>query len=89
MNTNDLTQNLTFHSDAGHGWLAVPEKIIKWIGYRPTSFSYYDHKNKVVFLEEDCDATKFLKLAESKRMTINIVDKYDGDVSPIRRLSRC
>jgi hypothetical protein len=88
-NVKELTQDLIFHSDAGHGWLAVPKKVIDWLGLRPSQYSYFNHKTNVVYLEEDSDASAFVAFAKSKGMTLNIKDQDDGDSSPIRRLSRC
>lgn len=88
LNPEKLITRLIFHSDAGHGWLAVPEHLVKSVGYVPTVYSYYSPKKKMIYLEEDCDATSFLKLAEEKGLKFEIVDQDDGNTSPIRRLER-
>lgn len=52
----------TFYTDAGHGWLAVPEADIlalpELVG-KISSCSYIDIGTRTVYLEEDCDATAF------------------------------
>ena len=80
-----------FHYDAAHGWLKVHKldlADIRMYPYNFTSFSYRD--NDWFYLEEDCDAGKFL--AEYDRMfgvgQFHIVEVNDGDESPIRNLPR-
>ena len=46
----------TFHTDPGHGWLAVPladmpSQNLEWI----SDCSYFDPQTQTVYLEEDCD----------------------------------
>ena len=53
---------LTFHEDAGHGWLEVPVNLLPALGLTPGDFSecsFISKDEKAVFLEEDCDAPKF------------------------------
>jgi len=53
-----------FHSDPGHGWLQVPMNLIDDLGLRPliSHYSYRDPTNTYAYLEEDCDAPKFIKV---------------------------
>ena len=52
-----------FFEDPGHGWLEVHEAEIENLNIKDkiTSCSYYDKKEKLVYLEEDCDAPLFIK----------------------------
>ena len=53
---------LTFHEDAGHGWLEVPVNLLTALDLTPGDFSecsFISKDEKAVFLEEDCDAPKF------------------------------
>lgn len=51
-----------FHSDPGHGWLQVDWTQLKDVGLNPTDFSRYSYRQRNTFyLEEDCDAPKFIK----------------------------
>lgn len=55
----------TFYSDPGHGWLQVPVRDIIDIGMHPADFSDYSYRagrgpDATLYLEEDCDAPKFL-----------------------------
>ena len=57
-------KELVFYSDAGHGYLKVPLKLIKAYGLF-NKISEFSFKSKEFgFLEEDCDATLFLKAVE-------------------------
>ena len=55
------------HSDPGHGWLEVDELYLKQIGITADAFSEYSYRNgRTLYLEEDCDASKFLILWKEK-----------------------
>src|SRR5208283_3098652 len=53
-------QTLTFHTDAGHGWLQVPRKALFDLGIAASISRYSYVKGDFAFLEEDCDAPKYL-----------------------------
>ena len=78
------TMKKVFHSDPGHGWLAVKLSDLKMLGIENdiTSFSYV--KGKTAYLEEDCDATRFIKAAEAKGITVEVREGPQRDCSPIR-----
>lgn len=52
----------TFHTDPGHGWLAVPTETIENWGLREriSHFSYISDDSETLYLEEDCDAQVFI-----------------------------
>jgi hypothetical protein len=57
----------TFHSDPSHGWLEVDWTDLKRLGLNPTDFSRYSYRNgNTFYLEEDCDAPKFIAAYETK-----------------------
>lgn len=66
------------HSDPGHGWLEVDELYLKQIGTTADAFSEYSYRNgRTLYLEEDCDASKFLTLWKDKFGEYPaIVDRY-------------
>jgi len=72
----------TFHHDAGHGWLAVPIKIVRELELKVSRYSYF--RGNTLYLEEDCDATLFSNKMKSLGHSILINRTYDGDRSPIR-----
>jgi hypothetical protein len=78
------TMTKVFHSDPGHGWLAVKLSDLKMLGIETQISSYSYVKGKTAYLEEDCDMTQFIKAAESKGITVEIKSGAERDRSPIR-----
>ena len=72
-----------FHSDSGHGWLAVKrdELINLNIINNITTCSY--QKGNTVYLEEDCDASLFIKLKTELGQEISFRESFQNR-SPIR-----
>jgi len=69
-----MEKHYTFIEDPGHGWLAVPEADLKGIGLK---FSQYSpRRGGMVYLEEDCDAPKYLDYLQSQGMIVRITNKY-------------
>lgn len=79
----------TFHSDPGHGWLAVNVTELHALGIadKITRFSYLSRDGHVAYLEEDCDLSTF---ARAKGWTPNgdapIKDEHHGRDCFIRSL---
>ena len=48
-----------FHSDPGHGWIAVRMRELKELGIEKEISAYSYVKGDTVYLEEDCDAAAF------------------------------
>jgi hypothetical protein len=76
--------NATFikHDDAGHGWLEVKESDLKELGVTVNDFSGYSYrKGTRLFLEEDCDASKFFTLYKNKHGAYPsyVIQHHDGD----------
>lgn len=73
----------TYHTDAGHGWLAVLRStLVTWgIADKISSFSY--QKGNQVYLEEDCDMATFFDAADSHGIQIQLDERFTED-SPIR-----
>ncbi len=66
----DKVMKFRYIVDAAHGWLEVPITLVDQIGFAPTSYSY---KNAgTAYLEEDGDATGFLKACEEKGIAYEI-----------------
>lgn len=76
-----------FHSDSGHGWLAVKRAELERLNLldKISSFSY--EKGLTVYLEEDCDASKFIQAKTDLGEEISIRDSYVEN-SPIRNYQR-
>ena len=75
-----------FHSDAGHGWLKV--HVTQLIDFAPhvefSNHSYHDDEH--FYLEEDCDAPKFLRELTIQGIVYSFNEIFDGDDSFIRSL---
>ena len=72
-----------FHSDPGHAWLAVKRGELKKLNIldKISGFSY--QKGKTVYLEEDCDASIFIRAKELKGEHVVFNEKYQ-ETTPIR-----
>ena len=68
----------TFINDPGHGWVRVPWTALKDVGLNPQDFSRYSYRSgNIFYLEEDCDAPKFIAAYTAKHKSGPIlVDKY-------------
>lgn len=77
-----------FHSDSGHGWLAVKLNELKMLGIQADISSYSFVKGKTAYLEEDCDAAKFIEAAKGKGITVELKQSPPRDNSPIRYFKR-
>ena len=52
---------IKYHADCGHAWIEVSLNQILSTGLMPKDFSIYSYRDGSKFyLEEDCDAPKFL-----------------------------
>ena len=78
----------TFHSDSGHGWLAVKAKELKEFDLikKISSYSYISKSGKMVYLEEDCDMSLFREKLKRKGVLYMFVEKYKDGQSHIRKL---
>jgi hypothetical protein len=74
-----------FHSDAGHGWLAVKVKELEELGIaaKVSKCSYI--KGSTVYLEEDYDAGLFMNTYKAKHGEApRFKELQSVDDSPIR-----
>ena len=80
-----MAKSYTFHSDSGHGWLAVKRKELIEFGLINKISHYSYEKGETVYLEEDCDYSIFLA-AYRNRYTCDPIIKYGKfhERSPIR-----
>lgn len=78
-----MIRTLNFHTDPGHGWLEVDRRELESMGIDTDISHYsYQHKNKV-YLEEDCDAGKYLKELDKNGVKYRFNEKYQAN-TPIR-----
>ncbi len=81
---------LHWYNDSGHGWLGVPMRMLLASGVAKdiSHCSYLSNAEKVAYLEEDCDAPKFLRaIGMSFESAAGIPETtYDGHCF-VRRMS--
>ena len=66
-----LKIKIPFIDNSSHGYGKVSYYDLKGFGIdlkNFSSFSFYNSKNACVYLEEDCDLPKFIKLLEDKKI---------------------
>jgi len=80
------TQKLNFYCDPAHGWLEVPMSNLEALGITGLISAYSYAQGDKAYLEEDCDAGLYLEGAKAAGWTIQIVEKYTGTDSHIRRM---
>lgn len=75
------------YSDPGHAWFKVKNKelIDLSIAHEISSFSYA--KGDYAYLEEDCDAKKYLAALRNKKISFKIKEQWTNRRSKIRNYS--
>jgi len=76
-----------YHTDPGHGWLAVKRKLLKELGVadKITAYSYQSKSGQTIYLEEDGDAQRFIQAYKLKYgVEPQTVDSYRDYYSPVR-----
>ena len=57
------TRNLNFYSDPSHGWLEVKRSDLIALGIEDDISGFSYQKGSKVYLEEDCDMSRFIDAA--------------------------
>lgn len=81
-----------FHTDPGHGWLEVSDADLSRVGLQPADFTAYSFKARdgkpTFYLEEDCDAPKFIAAHTAMYGKPTIVENYADNNGRIRNYPR-
>ena len=66
---------IDFYQDPGHGWIKVRRAELVSLGIDEdiTGYSYQDNDGGWVYLEEDCDASTFLKAYRKENPNTKVV----------------
>jgi hypothetical protein len=65
-----MAKAFTFFIDPGHGWLKVSRYDLAELGLSDQDFTAYSFiKGDYLYLEEDCDASKFVEVYQAKHGT--------------------
>jgi hypothetical protein len=79
-----MNMTYTFHTDPGHGWLEVDRDELVRLGIDGNISQYSYERGDKVFLEEDCDAARFVNAKKAAGEEYLFRDAYK-DNTPIRR----
>jgi hypothetical protein len=94
MSTNENHQRhlitRTWFADTGHEWLQVDKHTLADFGLTPRDFSKYSYTDgHDLYLEGDCDASKFANAVEaSGKATLGFNHRYFDDECPVRDMER-
>lgn len=73
-----------FYSDAGHGWLAVKTKELIELDICDKISPYSYMKGQTTYLEEDCDASEYIRAQKERGIAVEFKDGKFQNYSPIR-----
>lgn len=77
-----------FHTDPGHGWLAVPLSELMELGIAKNMSTYSYFKEGIVYLEEDCDAGIYLNAVKEAGYEVTLMERNVNRSSQIRNYGR-
>ena len=79
-------RQFAFHHDSGHGWLQVPERLLKELGIEHFISRFSFKKDDQVWLEEDMDASLFIEAFKSEKGKMpDWYDYFEEGQSKIRK----
>ncbi len=82
-----MRKEYTHHSDNAHGWLEVPVSDCLEIGLQPDDFSVFSYRDgDTLYLEEDCDMTKFVSTCLVKTHALPVIGFNRADNTTIRKM---
>ncbi len=70
--------NIEFYYDPGHGWYRVAHSTLASLSIADKISACSYMQGLYAYLEEDCDATLFFKVAESAGIKVNIIHPIDS-----------
>lgn len=79
---------LEFLADPGHGWLEVDMAHVRRLGIDQdiTPYSYISRDGLTAYLEEDCDAPRFIEACRKAGTALELREHHCNGESFIRRL---
>jgi hypothetical protein len=79
-------QTFNLYSDPGHGWLRVGVGSVYAVGLTPASFSKFSyHRGPWLYLEEDCDASLFVKAYMDRHNRPPVVKEHHSNSHSVIR----
>ena len=79
-----MKKTYIMYTDPGHGWMLVKRNELKELGIANKISSCSYHHGDNVFLEEDCDAPKFIKALQEKGIEVVFDERNTNRSSRIR-----
>ena len=73
-----------YYQDPGHGWIKVPKKKLVELGIHTEISRYSYMRGSFAYLEEDCDAPRFINALKAHGETYETVEHHADRRSPIR-----
>ena len=67
---------LTYHTDPGHGWLAVPRALLADLNLLDKVTTYSYQRGGTVYLEEDCDASVLCAALKERGIAYTLAEKH-------------
>ena len=82
--------DVVYISTPRHGYFKVNGDDLREIKISQSfsEYSYFDEDNDIFYLEEDCDASLFMKRCELDEIQVNVIDE-DYDSEQEENLIRC
>ena len=75
-----------FYSNPGHGWLRVDIQSARSVGLEPKDFSTFSYQQgHWLYLEEDCDASLFVKAYMAKHNRPPVVKEHHSNSHSVIR----
>jgi hypothetical protein len=82
------TLDLNFYSDPSHGWLEVKRADLIKLGIEDDISGFSYQKGAKVYLEEDCDMSRFVDAATAAGWAIKYAEFHNDDELFIRLYNR-
>lgn len=79
-----MKNRFVIYTDPGHGWLAVKRSLLQQLGIEHLITPYSYQRGQTVYLEEDCDFSRFHHAAKAAGIEPNYFTKHTDRRSPIR-----
>jgi len=79
-----IQKPVIYHTDAGHGWFAVKRDVLAALEILQQVSSYSYMRGATVYLEEDCDASRYFSAVRARFGRDPAYITKHTDRSPIR-----
>jgi len=79
---------LDYIQDPGHGWIAADRQMLAFLGLLESTSTYSYQDQDLVWLEEDCDAPRFLSALSRVGIDYEIIETHARGDAWIRSLER-